>query len=753
MINQAISLMIDVNKSANYETITVKQGDINSRAYTITLVSNGQVVTLAATDSVKAKAERGGETVAFIACAKTGNEITLTLSPAMLAVAGILRVEIMVYSSSGAKLTSATQIFVVDRSIAEAPIVDSPDFSALNETMTEVAGLVNDITEAVGKVTDSTEVIAARANEALLPDRLRKIESGERITQGAITNAHLAYDAVDTMELANGAVTAEKMAAAAVGENALQAAAVTEEKLSPEVLSLFMEENDAEPKNQYDATSGDFLKGKYYNGGVLNTNSKIDSMFFDVEPGDKISASGFKFVSQYSSVGGGVRTAFFNGGTWIKDLTAQETYNKDFVVVPDGITRVSIPFWIDDTARSFYNYSHKLSAIEKINRLSKDVYTTEIKAINLYDDTKVIKSKYYKEGVLINNPLIDTMPLLDVSPGDKITASSFNFYSAHSQAGGGVRVGFFNGGTWVKDLLTYDTYQKGYIIIPDGVNRIAMAYWTDDRDRTLYNLTSPDTEEIKISVAQAVQLANKRIDTLADLIGSELYNKRVSVLGDSISTFAGYNPTGNITRYPLQGTLVDVNKTWWKRLIDSNGATLGINESWAGIRVAWNGTTTNTYQGADIHLAAQARIDKLGGNGKPDYIFVFGGTNDVDYREVPIGTFDYTNPVNLTDAQIAELPVDTFAEAYRTMLIRLLKTYPKAHVVCILPLYTVKTDGENLDKYNEVIKEACDCFGVPFVDLRTAGITMFNRGMYQPDGVHPNDDGMELLYRCVQKHI
>lgn len=229
--------------------------------------------------------------------------------------------------------------------------------------------------------------------------------------------------------------------------------------------------------------------------------------------------------------------------------------------------------------------------------------------------------------------------------------------------------------------------------------------------------------------------------------------KRVCIYGDSISTFAGYNSNGNVTRYPLSGTLTNVDETWWKLLIDNNGATLGINESWAGIRVAWNGTTTNTYQGADIHLAAQARIDKLGGNGKPDYIFVFGGTNDVNYREVPIGTFDYTNPAGLTDAQIATLPVDTFASAYRTMLIRLLKTYQTSKVIVILPLYTAKTDAENLDKYNEVIKEACDFFGVPFIDLRTAGITMFNRSRYQPDGVHPNTDGMRLIYECIQRSL
>lgn len=745
MNNPIKQITLDVNKAQNYETLTVKQGDENSRTYKITLTSGGQMVTLAAGDTVQAKAERGGKTVALVNCQKSGNEITLTLPPAALAVAGDLRVEIIVYSGA-AKLTSATQIFKVARSIGESPIVESPDFSALTDTMKE-------FTDAIGKATDSTEVIAARGSEALLPDRLRKIESGERINQGVINNKHLAYNAVDTMELADGAVTAEKIAAEAVGETTLQAAAVTEEKIASDVMDMFSERIGGAENNLYDATSPDYTAGKYYSGGKQQSNDKIDSMFFTVSPGDKISASGFKFTSKWSTVGGGVRTAFFNGTTWVKDLIASETYNKDFVVVPDGVTRVSIPYWIDDPARSFYNYGHTITAMDKIEDLKGDIYKIEYTAKNLYNNAEVMVDKYYKEGKLISNIHISTMPLIAVLPGDKIYASGFDFYSSFSQAGGGIRVGFYYNGVWVKDLLSYDTYKQPYIVVPDGVNQVAIPYWEDDHNRTLYNLSSPDTEEIKTSAIEAVTRAEKRIDTLAEMIGGRLNGKRVCIYGDSISTFAGFNPSGNITRYPLSGTLTDVNETWWKLLIDNNGATLGINESWAGIRVAWDGKTTNTYQGKDIHLAAQARIDKLGGNGKPDYIFVFGGTNDVNYREVPIGTFDYTNPVNLTDAQIVSLPVGTFADAYRTMLIRLLKTYQTSKVIVILPLYTSKTDGENLDKYNEIIKEACDFFGVPFIDLRTAGITMFNRQRYQPDGVHPNTDGMRLIYECIQRSL
>lgn len=63
MNNPIKRLTLDVNKAQNYETITVKQGDENSRVYKITLTSSGQTVTLAAGDTVQAKAERGGKTV------------------------------------------------------------------------------------------------------------------------------------------------------------------------------------------------------------------------------------------------------------------------------------------------------------------------------------------------------------------------------------------------------------------------------------------------------------------------------------------------------------------------------------------------------------------------------------------------------------------------------------------------------------------------------------------------------------------
>ena len=67
--------------------------------------------------------------------------------------------------------------------------------------------------------------------------------------------------------------------------------------------------------------------------------------------------------------------------------------------------------------------------------------------------------------------------------------------------------------------------------------------------------------------------------------------KVISILGDSISTFAGYIPVADgfnlahKTRYPQDNLLTDVNETWWMQVIHQLDAKLGINDSWASTEV------------------------------------------------------------------------------------------------------------------------------------------------------------------------
>ena len=246
------------------------------------------------------------------------------------------------------------------------------------------------------------------------------------------------------------------------------------------------------------------------------------------------------------------------------------------------------------------------------------------------------------------------------------------------------------------------------------------------------------------------------------VLESSLKGKRISILGDSISTFGTpdqnnesglWTYKGNRCRYPQTNLLTDVDKTWWKMLIDNTDAVLGVNESWAGSRVSNTQSTDSGDYGPNRCISSKTRILHLGEKGTPDVILVYAGTNDIG-GDVEIGSFNSENPMNYTEEEIDSLSVSTFADAYRTMLIRLIYYYPKSKIVVLLPNFTTSyyTITE-LDSYIEVIREACDFFGIEYIDLRTAGITIYNENMYLPDGVHPNYEGMKLITNRVLERL
>lgn len=252
----------------------------------------------------------------------------------------------------------------------------------------------------------------------------------------------------------------------------------------------------------------------------------------------------------------------------------------------------------------------------------------------------------------------------------------------------------------------------------------------------------------------------------------ELKGKKVSILGDSTSTFGGnYTTSGtdkfsdgvwtyenNRIEFPnaSSGTnsrhwVTSVNDCWWKKIIDAQEMILGINDSWAGAMIQWDGETESTIAGENIHCASQTRIDHLGENGTPDVILVSCGSNDILHGS-NIGTFDTTNPANLTNEEITNLPVNTFADATRTMFIRLQKTYPNARIVLVSPYYVtnVQLGAQKIDLYLDLMAEICDYFGVQFIDSRKCGLSIYNRDSYTcSDGLHLNQDGQIILAKAV----
>lgn len=299
----------------------------------------------------------------------------------------------------------------------------------------------------------------------------------------------------------------------------------------------------------------------------------------------------------------------------------------------------------------------------------------------------------------------------------------------------------------------------------------------EDGDVETKNFNSK-TDACKIESAQVdLEISDEQRNVLLQIIGgniktkyfdsssfvnNEWAGKKLSILGDSISTFGvpdqnnatgTWTYAGNRCRYPQANLFTNVEYQYWYKLIQKLGMTLGINESWAGSRVSNTQETDSGDLGPNRCMASLTRIGHLGENGTPDLIIVYGGTNDAG-ASVTLGTFDTTNPKNYTAEEIASLPVDTFANAYRTMLVRLQYYYPLAKIVCCFPNYTDSYYTiTNLDKYEEIIREVCDFFGVEYIDLRTIGVNVYNTSAYLPDGIHPNANGMELIYKTILKKI
>ena len=107
--------------------------------------------------------------------------------------------------------------------------------------------------------------------------------------------------------------------------------------------------------------------------------------------------------------------------------------------------------------------------------------------------------------------------------------------------------------------------------------------------------------------------------------------QKISILGDSYSTFHGYvMPETNLCWYGVPGEekendVTQVDETWWRLFLKEYGYCL----------VCHTG-----YDGADY--SDRSFVTRMSDLGHPDIILVFGGTND-SWAGVPIGNYQYAD--------------------------------------------------------------------------------------------------------------
>ena len=268
--------------------------------------------------------------------------------------------------------------------------------------------------------------------------------------------------------------------------------------------------------------------------------------------------------------------------------------------------------------------------------------------------------------------------------------------------------------------------------------------------------TQPDAET---GTAEQSTEENGREDTSSSQSGEnktprDLSGLKLSILGDSISTFDGYIPTDYNIFYPGSGDISTVEKTWWWQVMNSTGMELNANASSSNTTITGDSLDTT---GSAPGCSTKRMIDLTPGDDgpAPDILIVFMGTNDF-LRSVELGTFTEPSPQD-------EGVVSNFCDAYELMIQKLNALYPNAEIYFCTLLETNAGDvdeypqsypatnknGNTIGDFNAEIATIASAYSYPVIDVHNCGITYETLDQYTSDGVHPNTEGAKLIAEYV----
>ena len=158
-------------------------------------------------------------------------------------------------------------------------------------------------------------------------------------------------------------------------------------------------------------------------------------------------------------------------------------------------------------------------------------------------------------------------------------------------------------------------------------------------------------------------------------IAASAQTKKVSILGDSYSTFQGVGPSHYAPFYPNdRNDVKEVDQTWWSLFIKAKGYQLEKNDSWGGTTICGTG---------------YGRMDS------------FGGTNDA-WANSPVGEYQYSD--------WTKEDCKNFRPALACLFDMLQKRYPKARICSLL-------NSELREPINESMREICKHYNIQLIEL------------------------------------
>ena len=191
----------------------------------------------------------------------------------------------------------------------------------------------------------------------------------------------------------------------------------------------------------------------------------------------------------------------------------------------------------------------------------------------------------------------------------------------------------------------------------------------------------------------------------------DIYNSfqcgKLSIIGDSISTFKNYvvDEFNSNSYYPSVDVL-NIDQTYWNRLLDSSNGVLEINASQTSSCVT------------NCRKAYKSLCDRVPMIGNPDTVIIALGTND-STDSVPIGDF-------LFDSDINSLDESFFAQAYIKGVKMIQERHSNVRIVCLIFMAIKK-------EYRDAIKKIANYYNLEYLDIQK-----FDSN----DNKHPNAKGM-----------
>lgn len=199
-----------------------------------------------------------------------------------------------------------------------------------------------------------------------------------------------------------------------------------------------------------------------------------------------------------------------------------------------------------------------------------------------------------------------------------------------------------------------------------------------------------------------------------------------AILGDSYSTFEGWIPEGYEVYYPRPEMVADVlsvEHTWWHLLMTKYNMELLLNEAYSGSTVCTQVREKHPQSASFVERVQMAFSGERTGK-QPDYIFLFGGTND-SWLGRRKGRLEFRR---WTDRKLRKV-----IPAYCFVLSRLTKENPNSQIVAIV-------NTELHPKIREAWLKAGERYGVKNVALQEI----------DKQNGHPTKLGMEQIARQVE---